>query len=224
MARLPSKNISAAKTLAPPKARTKTETETDEHNPQDFGPVAVLSADPPIFLTGMAFQSMIGIAPAFAGSYGSRPAAFLIYPCWTIEDRYRSAEVIAAARAHRDEHPEHELVFLCNSAAETEALASGGLNAQLLNKNFTVSDTVFRRLRMPRWNSMRSTMRASIRGSATISLPPSSALPISAIPAFRPDPMKSKVSLPPDCSDGIPAMLCSTRSSMDFPSGFRRRA
>jgi glycosyltransferase involved in cell wall biosynthesis len=148
MARLPSKNISAAKTLAPPKARTKTETETetDEHNPQDFGPVAVLSADPPIFLAGMAFQSMIGIAPAFARSYGSRPAAFLIYPCWTIEDRYRSAEVIAAARAHRDEHPEHELVFLCNSAAETEALASGGLNAQLLNKNFTVSDTVFRPL------------------------------------------------------------------------------
>ena len=117
-----------------------------EYNPKDFGPVALLSRDPPIFLTGMAFQSMLGIAPAFGRSYGPRPAAFLIYPCWTIEDPHRSAEVIEAAITHQAEHPAHELVFLCNTAAEQELLARGGLNAHLLNKNFTVADAIFRPL------------------------------------------------------------------------------
>lgn len=117
-----------------------------EDNAVEFGPVAALCFDPPIFMTGMAFQEMIGIAPAFGRTYGSRPAAFLVYPCWTIEDRHRSRQVIEAARAHREEYPEHELVFLCNTAAERELLAASGLNAYLLNKNFMVSDTVFRPL------------------------------------------------------------------------------
>ena len=118
-----------------------------EYNPKDFGPVALLSRDPPIFLTGMAFQSMLGIAPAFGRSYGPRAAAFLIYPCWTIENPpSRAAEVVEAAMTHQAEYPAHELVFLCNTAAERELLARGGLNAHLLNKNFTVADAVFRPL------------------------------------------------------------------------------
>ena len=117
-----------------------------ERDPADFGPVAVLSVEPPIFLTGIAFQSMIGIASAFGKAYANRPAAFLIYPCWTIEDTRRAAQVIEAARAHQAEHPEHELVFICNTGAERDLLARSGLDAHLLNKNFTVSETVFRPL------------------------------------------------------------------------------
>ena len=37
-------------------------------------------------------------------------------------------------------------MFLCNTAAERELLARGGLNAHLLNKNFTVADAIFRPL------------------------------------------------------------------------------
>jgi glycosyltransferase involved in cell wall biosynthesis len=110
----------------------------------ELGPAAVVCSDPPIFLTGMAFQEMIGIAPAFGRTFGSRPAAFLVYPCWSIENRHRSAQVIQAAITHQTEYPAHELVFLCNTAAEREILAAGGLTAHLLNKSFIVSDTIFR--------------------------------------------------------------------------------
>jgi glycosyltransferase involved in cell wall biosynthesis len=89
---------------------------------------------------------MIGIAPAFGRMYGHRPAGFLIYPCWTIEDRNRSNQVIEAAIAHRAAHPEHELVFLCNTGAERDLLAAAGLEAHLLNHNVFVSESVFRPL------------------------------------------------------------------------------
>jgi glycosyltransferase involved in cell wall biosynthesis len=117
-----------------------------ERDPADVGPVAVLSVEPPIFLTGMAFNSMLGIAPAFGRAYGRRPAAFLIYPCWSVEGAHRAGKVIGAARAHQAEHPEHELLFICNTGAERDLLARSGLDAHLLNKNLTVSDTVFRPL------------------------------------------------------------------------------
>ena len=47
-----------------------------ERDPADFGPVAVLSVEPPIFLTGIAFQSMIGIASAFGKAYGKQTCGF----------------------------------------------------------------------------------------------------------------------------------------------------
>ena len=134
--------IAAARRVPAPKPK-KSE---PEYNPEEFGPAALLSCDPPIFVTGMAFESKLGMAPAFGRSYGYRPAAFLVYPCWTIEDLERSADVIEAAMAHQAEHAEHELVFLCNTAAEKERLARAGLNAHLLNKNFMVGDAIFRPL------------------------------------------------------------------------------
>jgi uncharacterized protein (TIGR01627 family) len=94
----------------------------------------------------MAFSSMLGIAPAFGRAYGRRPAAFLIYPCWSVESPHRAAEVIGAARAHQAEHPEHQLLFICNTGAERDVLARSGLDAHLLNKNLMVSDAVFRPL------------------------------------------------------------------------------
>ena len=134
--------IAAARRVPAPKPK-KSE---PAHNPKEFGPAALLSRDPPIFVTGMAFESMLGIAPAFGRSYRHRPAAFMVYPCWTIDDPNRSAEVIEAAMAHQADHAEHELVFLCNTAAEKERLARGGLNARLLNKNFMVANAIFRPL------------------------------------------------------------------------------
>jgi glycosyltransferase involved in cell wall biosynthesis len=139
------KTIEVAK-ASPRAGRKRRGLPQPEREPADFGPVAVLSVEPPIFLTGMAFKSMLGIAPAFGSAYGRRPAAFLVYPCWSIEDPYRAAEVIGAARAHQAEHPEHELLFICNTAMEKDLLARSGLDAHLLNKNLTVSEAVFRPL------------------------------------------------------------------------------
>ena len=108
-----------------------------------------MSCDPPIFLTGINYNEFLGIAPFFGRTYGNFPAAFLIYPCWTIERSHRggAARILESANAHKAEYPAHELVFLCNTAAERDLLVGGGLNAHLLNKNFLVSDTIFRPLR-----------------------------------------------------------------------------
>jgi uncharacterized protein (TIGR01627 family) len=111
-----------------------------------FGPAAILSFDPPILYSGIAFEEYIGIASTFGKQYGSLPAAFLIYPCWTIDSEFKAGRVIKAAREHQNEYPTHDLVFLCNTAGERDRLLSAGLNAHLLNKNFTVSEQIFRPL------------------------------------------------------------------------------
>ncbi len=128
------------------KRRSKGKKGRSPHPRVEYGPCRLLSEGPPIFLTGIAFEEYAGIAPAFGRANGSLAAAFLIYPCWTIEDRYRSAAVIAAAHAHKEKYPAHELAFLCNTEAERHLLSSAGLRAHCLNKNFTVSETTFRPL------------------------------------------------------------------------------
>ncbi|MGE0846589.1 MAG: glycosyltransferase [Flavobacteriaceae bacterium] len=111
-----------------------------------FGPAVILSADPPILYSGIAFEEYAGIAPAFGRRYGDVPAGFIIFPCWTIDQDRRAGLVIEAARAHRAQFPSHRLVFICNTAGERDRLLAGGLDARLLNKNFTVSDAIFRPL------------------------------------------------------------------------------
>ena len=129
-----------------PKGRPKGNKGRSPHPRREYGPCGLVCADPPIIQTGIAFEEYAGIAPAFGRMHGSLPAAFLIYPCWTLEDRRRSAAVIATARAHQEKYPAHELVFLCNSEAERRILSRAGLKAHFLNKNFTVSETIFRPL------------------------------------------------------------------------------
>ncbi len=144
------KPVSAAKNPKPAKGKAKAKhrraAAASEDAPVEFGPVAALSTDPPIFLCGIAYDELLGIAPAFGRAFGSQPAAFLIYPCWTIEDPRYARRIAETARAHALAYPAHELVFMCNTAAEAEHLRRGGLTAHLLNKNFTVSDTIFRPL------------------------------------------------------------------------------
>ena len=133
---------------APVKKRKLTQKKggsTAEQTP-GVGPVAVLSNDPPIFMTGIVFDEVLGIAPAFGRAFGSLSAAFLIYPCSSIEAPDASAKIIEAANAHLKTFPSHQLAFLCNTAAEKEILSRGGLTAHLLNKNFMVADSIFRPL------------------------------------------------------------------------------
>jgi uncharacterized protein (TIGR01627 family) len=110
----------------------------------DFGPIAVLSHDPPFFKTGIAYDELVGIASAVGQRYGDIPAGFIIYPTWTIEDRVTA--LAAAAAAHRERFKNHRLLFICNTQREADLVSLAGQPAILLNKNFTVSETIFRPL------------------------------------------------------------------------------
>ena len=114
--------------------------------PRGFGPVAFLSRDPPVFMTGIAYDGFLGIAPAFGDRYGDVDAGFMIYPTWSIENAGLCARIRAAALAHGRRFPKHKLLFLCNTQREADLLWLAGLPAIHLNKNFTVSDTIFRPL------------------------------------------------------------------------------
>ncbi len=117
-----------------------------EDQPKGTGPVAVLSCDPPVFNTGIAYDEFLGIAPSFGERYGDVAAGFLIYPTWTIEDRDTAVRVAEAAGEHLDRYPNHRVEFLTNTQREADLLSEFGQPAICLNKNFTVSDAIFRPL------------------------------------------------------------------------------
>lgn len=113
---------------------------------RDGGPVAVVSQDPPILHTGIAYDDWIGIAGAYGRTFGNHPAGFLIYPTWSIEDHEKVAAIGHAYREHLRRYSNHRLTYIANTQQETDLLVGEGVNALFLNKNFTVSDDVFRPL------------------------------------------------------------------------------
>lgn len=113
---------------------------------RDFGPIAVLSQNPLIIKSGIAYDEWTGIAGAFGRHFGNCPAAFLIYPTWSIEESAKIAAIGNSAREHKKLYPDHRLVFMGNTQREADMLAAEGLTALFLNKNFTVSDKIFRPL------------------------------------------------------------------------------
>ncbi|MGO9029423.1 MAG: glycosyltransferase [Acidimicrobiales bacterium] len=132
---------------AAPATTTSTDTATIAYADRlGYGPGSLLSVDPPIFFSGMAFKEHVGIAGAFGRRYGNIPAAFVLYPTWTIANEGAAASVVAAAHAHLAKYPNHHLVFMCNTGEERDRLVGGGLSALLLNKNFIVSERTFRPL------------------------------------------------------------------------------
>ena len=112
----------------------------------NYGPIAVISADPPIILTGIAYDEWIGIAGAYGQRFGNTSTGFLIYPTLTIEEPDKIAAIGRAARAHMRRYPNHRLIYMGNTQREADMLTGEGLTALFLNKNFTVSETIFRPL------------------------------------------------------------------------------
>ena len=113
---------------------------------RDFGPVAIISSDPPIIKCGIAYEEWLAIAGAFGRRYSNMPAAFLIYPTWSIENPEKAAAIGRAVREHRNLYPAHLLIYMGNTQREVDMLVGEGVHAIFLNKNFTVSDDVFRPL------------------------------------------------------------------------------
>lgn len=108
-----------------------------------FGPVRVMSVDPPVFLCGIPYDQFQGLAPAFGKRYPGRPAGFLVVPTWSIETPELAATIARTYRWHQDRHPAHRLRYLCNSPGEARLLQERGVPSELLNHKLTVSDDVF---------------------------------------------------------------------------------
>lgn len=115
-------------------------------SPIKFGPVKVLSVDPPIFLSGISYDEYVGVARSFGRRYGNVKAGFIIFPTWTIEPPERAAGLRAAYLAHVARYPKHRLYYICNTAEEAQGLENVGQAALFLNHKFTVSEEIFRPL------------------------------------------------------------------------------
>jgi glycosyltransferase involved in cell wall biosynthesis len=113
---------------------------------ENFGPVALVSMTPPIIMGGMAYENWIGMAGAFGRRFGKRPAAFLIYPTWTLEKPEVVSAIARVRREHCRRYPDHRLIHLANTQREVEMLEGEGVPTVLLNKNFTISERIFRPL------------------------------------------------------------------------------
>lgn len=110
------------------------------------GPAWLLSVDPPVYLAGIPIEDYLGLAGPFAERFGNIDAGFIVFPTWSL-DRPRFPEAIRRAfLVHAADYPRHTLRFICNTEHETRLLLAQGLPAEFLNKNFTVSEQIFRPL------------------------------------------------------------------------------
>ncbi len=112
----------------------------------DFGPVRVLSMVPPVFLSGIPYDAFVGFAGPLGRQYGNIDAGFIIFPTWSIETPGLAEGIKRRLQEHQKNYPRHKFRFICNTRAEAEMLQSVDIPAEFLNKNFTVSDRMFRPL------------------------------------------------------------------------------
>lgn len=111
-----------------------------------FGPTRLLSAAPPVFLSGISRGQDLGIAGAFARHYGNIKAGFVIFPTWALERPDLAEAIRQKFLDHTERYPDHAFRFICNTPPEKALLEQLGLPALFLNKNFMVSDQIFRPL------------------------------------------------------------------------------
>jgi uncharacterized protein (TIGR01627 family) len=112
--------------------------------PVRFGPVLMLSVEPPVFLSGISFDGFLGFAPSFAHHHGNTPAAFIIFPTWSIETPQIAERLSAAVRRHILRYDQHRFRYICNTPSEAELLNDAGQPALFLNHKVIVSDRIFR--------------------------------------------------------------------------------
>jgi uncharacterized protein (TIGR01627 family) len=112
--------------------------------PRDFGPARLLSSAPPVFLSGIPRDCYLGIASAFARRHGNASAGFIIFPTWSIEGSHLPEAIRQTLADHSRRYPNHLFRFIGNNPKEAQLLQDVGLQAEFLNKNFMVSDRIFR--------------------------------------------------------------------------------
>lgn len=112
--------------------------------PTDIGPARLLSAAPPVFLSGIPYSEYLGIASAFGQRYGNTKCGFIIFPTWSIEHPHTPPAIQQKLADHSARYPNHRFLFVCNTLRETQLLEERGVPAIFLNKNIMVSDRIFR--------------------------------------------------------------------------------
>jgi glycosyltransferase involved in cell wall biosynthesis len=106
----------------------------------------LLSVEPPVFLTGIPYDDYLGVARTFAEKFGNVDAGFIVFPTWSLEQRGLARAVKERHADHTARFPRHVFRFICNTVREAELLQEQELPAEFLNKNFMVSDSIFRPL------------------------------------------------------------------------------
>ena len=133
--------------------------------PISFGPVRVLSDDPPVFLSGIPYDGFLGIARAFGERYGDRKAGFVIFPTWSIEKPRKAKAIRQSFLGHAARYPNHLIRYICNTPGEARLLEECGQPATFLNQNFTVSDRILAASR--RQHRIRRDLKCPVRAGQT---------------------------------------------------------
>jgi glycosyltransferase involved in cell wall biosynthesis len=112
--------------------------------PIQFGPARLLSAAPPVFLSGIPYNEYLGIARAFGERYGNMKSGFIIFPTWSIDNVRNPPAIRQTFADHSTRYPNHRFLFICNTPGEAQRLEELGIPAMFLNKNIMVSERIFR--------------------------------------------------------------------------------
>ncbi|MBB5753180.1 glycosyltransferase [Prosthecomicrobium pneumaticum] len=113
-------------------------------------PATVISADPLISYSGIGETVPLGLAGVAGSRLAGRTVWFLFSPTRTIESEEAVALLRRRAVLHRLSHPQHRLVFLCNTPEETALVRATGEAAFFYNKTANAPEAVFRPLGTPR--------------------------------------------------------------------------
>ncbi len=113
-------------------------------NVQTSGVAGLLSPEPLIIYTP-PWQQHLGLAEELGRRCSDRPVTFLLPTVWHCDERGAGAKA-AAARAFRQAHPKHRVIFVGNTPLEAELLAGAGADAFFSSQNIFVRESVFRPL------------------------------------------------------------------------------
>ena len=114
-------------------------------------PGSILSRDPWIIYTTIAYPDPTAYMRSFAARLQGRPALFVIFMTWIFEPGRVAERVIREFRIFSQQHPHIQLLITVNQMSELELFQSYGLSGVLLNHNFSSSDQIYRPIQgMPR--------------------------------------------------------------------------
>lgn len=107
---------------------------------------AILSSNPPVFLVPIGGIRPLWMVESFGSFLPERRALFFLPAYWSLEYPAGVELIRKSAERHHARFPNHNLVFLCNTAEEQRLLDAAGLEAIALNHNQLVSEKTFRPL------------------------------------------------------------------------------
>jgi glycosyltransferase involved in cell wall biosynthesis len=102
-----------------------------------------LSTSPIIIATVRSATLPLGAASLIGSILRNRPVHYLVMLSWTIESPESSAWLARVSNSYLNDHPKHDLIFLCNTHREAELLNARGCAAVVINRNCFVDERVF---------------------------------------------------------------------------------